>query len=78
MLVKKGRQTSLAQFFAQPSTSKQWKHIEMKTKELIIDITGVQKQLPDFTVEPRSKTKEKESSPAERSVPQKHSKGNMK
>ena len=30
---KKGRQTSLTQFFAQPSTLKQQKHIEMKTKE---------------------------------------------
>ena len=76
--MKKGRQTSLTQFFAQPSTSKQWKHIEMKTKESIIDISGAQKQLPDITVEPRSKTKEKELSPAKRSVPQKPSKRNMK
>ena len=75
---KKGKQTSLAQFFAQPSTSKQWKHIEIKTKESVIDITGAQKQLPDITVEPRSKTKEKESSPAERSVLQKPSKRNTK
>ena len=76
--MKKGRQTSLAQFFAQPSTSKQRKHIEMKTKESITHITGAQKQLPDITVEPRSKTKEKELSPAKRSVPQKPSKRNMK
>ena len=40
---KKGKQTSLAQFFAQPSTSKQWKHIEIKTKESVINITGAQK-----------------------------------
>ena len=76
--VKKGKQTSLAQFFTQPSTSKQRKHIEIKTKESVIDITGAQKQLPDITVEPRSKTKEKESSPAERSVLQKPSKRNTK
>ena len=75
---KKGKQTSLAQFFTQPSTSKQWKHIEIKTKESIIDITGAQKELLDITVEPRSKTKEKESSPAERSVLQKPSKRNTK
>ena len=37
----------------------------------------MQKQLPDITVEPRSKTKEKESS-AKRSVPQKPSKRNTK
>ena len=75
---EKGKQTSLAQFFAQPSTSKQWKHIEIKTKESVIDITGAQKELPDITVEPRSKTKEKESSPAERSVLQKPSKRSTK
>ena len=54
------------------------KHIEIKTKESVIDITGAQKELTDITVEPRSKTKEKESSPAERSVLQKPSKGNTK
>ena len=75
---KKGKQTSLAQFFAQPSTSKQQKHIEIKTKESVIDITGAQKELPDITVEPRSKTKGKESSPAERFVLQKPLKRNTK
>ena len=75
---KKGKQTSPAQFFAQPSTSKQWKYIEIKTKESVIDISGAQKELPDITVEPRSKTKEEESSPAERSVSQKPSKRNTK
>ena len=38
----------------------------------------MQKQLPDITIEPRSKTKEKESSPAKRSVPQKPLKRNTK
>ena len=75
---KKGKQTSLAQFFAQPSTSKQRKHIEIKTKESVINITGAQKELPNITAEPRSKTKEKESSPAERSVLQKPLKRNTK
>ena len=63
--VKKGKQISVVQFFAQPSTSKQWKHIEIKTKVSVIDITAAQKELPDITVEPRSKTKEKVLSPAE-------------
>ena len=40
---KKGKQTSLGQFFAQPSTLKQLKHIEIKTKESVINITGAQK-----------------------------------
>ena len=73
---KKSKQTSLAQFFAEPSTLKQWKHIEIKTKESVIDITGAQKELPDITVDQRSKTKKNESSPAERSVSQKPSKRN--
>ena len=73
---KKSKQTSLAQFFTEPSTSKQRKHIEIKTKESVIDITGAQKELPDITVDQRSKTKKNKSSPAERSVLQKPSKRN--
>ena len=73
---KKSKQTNLAQFFAEPLTSKQWKHIEIKTKESVIDITGAQKELPDITVDRRSKTKKNESSPAERSVSQKPLKRN--
>ena len=66
--VKKGKQTSLVQFFTQPSALKQRKHIEIRPKESVVDITGVQKELPDSTVEQRSKTKEKESFPSKRNT----------